>query len=171
MKVSNITAVVATLIAIASLAFAYKQSLRQEFSDVKTLDMQVQSLIHKIDNKADIEKIENINIPKGAVVAFDTKECPTGWSEYVQAYGRFIRGIDRSGGKIDPDGERLPGKIQGDLFKSHNHSASGTKGTHKNGSDGSGERVTNSATVDSSSSGGNETRPKNVALLYCKKGK
>jgi hypothetical protein len=57
----------------------------------------------------------------GSVVAFTTKSCPDGWREYDRAYGRFIRGIDKSGEKIDPDGIRDPGNLQNDAIKEHAH--------------------------------------------------
>lgn len=46
------------------------------------------------------------SVPVGAVMAFNLSACPTGWSEYAPAYGRFIRGIDKSGANIDPLGQR-----------------------------------------------------------------
>jgi len=56
-------------------------------------------------------------IPNGAVIAFDLKECPSiGWEEYKLAHGRFVRGIDNSGRRIDPDGTRAPGSHQEDSF-------------------------------------------------------
>lgn len=58
--------------------------------------------------------------PAGAVMAFDLTSCPEGWSEYLPARGRFVRGIDGSGG-VDPDGVRVPGHQQGDANKSHTH--------------------------------------------------
>jgi hypothetical protein len=47
-----------------------------------------------------------VTIPSGAVVPFNLANCPAGWSEYQPAYGRFIRGIDKSGRSIDPSGQR-----------------------------------------------------------------
>nr|VFJ69801.1 MAG: hypothetical protein BECKFW1821C_GA0114237_10207 [Candidatus Kentron sp. FW] len=43
---------------------------------------------------------------QGSVVAFDAQECPSGWSEYAQAYGRFVRGIDKIGEKTVKTGSR-----------------------------------------------------------------
>ena len=61
-------------------------------------------------------------VPSGAVIAFDSEKCPTlGWREYKLAHGRFIRGINRSGGDIDPDGERKAGSIQDEQFAAHSH--------------------------------------------------
>ncbi|QQG38125.1 MAG: hypothetical protein HYS26_01050 [Candidatus Kaiserbacteria bacterium] len=106
--------------------------------------------------------------PSGAVMAFDLTACPSGWSEYTPAYGRFIRGIDKSGTSIDPSGQRAPGSTQGDDFGAHTHSAAIVAGTNWTGESytysfsGTGNGSTGSA-------GGSETRPKNVALLYCEK--
>lgn len=117
-----------------------------------------------------ISKIPDIiSVPSGAVVAFDAETCPSeGWKEYKAAYGRFVRGIDRSGSNVDPDGERNPGSLQEDEFKAHNHSEQRFKiGTHC-GLDGCNGGPTNE-TVQTGSTGGQETRPRNVALLYCVK--
>ncbi len=65
------------------------------------------------------------SVPSGAVMAFNLSACPTGWSEYAPAYGRFIRGIDKSGTNIDPSGQRSPGDVQADDFKTHSHGYSG----------------------------------------------
>ena len=37
----------------------------------------------------------SIDVPGSAVVAFDSAECPTGWTEYGLAEGRFIIGVGR----------------------------------------------------------------------------
>ncbi len=121
------------------------------------------------------EIIGKISLPHGAVIAFNRDTCPSGWREYTPAYGRFIRGIDRSGDNIDPHprGERKPGSIQEDDLGSHFHSrpndvhsgyqdgrawiASAKHFSYANGNPFTGE------------TGGRETRPVNVALLYCEK--
>ena len=109
-----------------------------------------------------------ISIPSGAVIAFELDNCPVaGWKEYTLAHGRFVRGVDRSGTKIDPDTNRKIGSHQGDEFKSHTHDVDGTSGGHKHGADDSNEEVTTAARVKTTAVGGEETRPKNVALLYC----
>ena len=77
-----------------------------------------------------------------AVVPFAAGSCPAGWTEYVPAYGRFIRGIDRPG-TTDAGGVRAIANIQEDDFKAHDHTrpgavydAHGPKGgSCKNGSD------------------------------------
>ena len=56
-------------------------------------------------------------VPSGMVAAFNLTACPSGWTEYTPAYGRFIRGIDKSGSNtsekrrsalLPKDVERLP---------------------------------------------------------------
>lgn len=108
---------------------------------------------------------------KDSVVAFDKENCPGGWYEYSKGYGRFIRGLDKSGLGIDAEKNRIIGSVQNDDFKNHNHlqryrnvkghfSSSGWEHVpHVNGGSTKGQSTT--------SSGGAETRPKNVALLYC----
>lgn len=123
--------------------------------------------------------------PTGAVLAFDLATCPTGWSEYTPARGRFLRGID-SAGTVDPSGKRAPGNIQSHMFKQHGHTNYyASSGYNGYGNQGSGwlsnfatapggayagsvttqEFITNS--LDPSA--GVETRPVNVAVLYCRK--
>ncbi len=109
---------------------------------------------------------------RDAVVAFNLPTCPAGWEEYTPAYGRFIRGIDKSGTAIDPRSPRTPGSLQDDEFKKHNHTRDNDVwdfgNTQQSGATqcgtcqgyGHGNTVTGET-------GGDETRPKNVALLYC----
>ena len=68
-------------------------------------------------------KKTGVKIPKDVVLAFDDDRCPQGWEEYKQAYGKFIRGVDKSGKLIDPDGQRHPGTPQGDSYEKHTHTA------------------------------------------------
>jgi len=128
-------------------------------------------------NIADVVRDGSNGVPSGAVMAFDSDTCPTAWSEYIPAYGRFIRGIDKSGDGIDSEGVRLSGSLQDDSVESHSHSFTGET-VSRGGNSGTGRVV---AIGDSSNFGeytpagtiGNygtsETKPKNVALLFCKK--
>lgn len=129
------------------------------------------SLISNYNNI--VQELDNLKSSlSGAVVAFNLTECPGGWSEYVKAYGRFIRGIDNSDSPIDPDGKRNIGHTQEDMLASHEHKvqvAYGAGGhpaawsmTHNNPT--SGHEYSKMA-----KEGGKETRPKNVSLLYCVK--
>ncbi len=114
-----------------------------------------------------------LTVPKGAVLAFDAKQCPKGWQAFKPAYGQFIRGIDYSGTNIDPDGERIPASSQAESIKSHTHIQmyADVKGHFSpNGYDFV-PHVTKTGKmgVETNSFGGSETRPKNIALLYCVK--
>lgn len=112
-------------------------------------------------------------LPSGAVVSFDLDQCPQGWTEYPLAYGRFIRGIDRSGAKIDTDGERKHGSVQEDALQTHRHQFSYNVGGNQAGGGRNMEQNAANASMpvgpplDARTEA--ETRPKNVALLYCKK--
>lgn len=111
----------------------------------------------------------------GSVIAFNLSSCPNGWQEYQPAYGRFIRGIDKSGNKIDPDSIRTPGTLQNEDLKKHNHTLtlagrSGNKAfINHPPAWGYDDSVGAPSTASSNETGGEETRPKNVALLYCEK--
>lgn len=147
----------------------------------RTLAVKVAELVDQQAFEAVNRRLNDINdaqvrqelmaftIPVGSVVPFNLETCPTGWREYTPAYGRFIRGIDRSTDTIDPMGERLPGSLQEDELKAHTHRF-GWSTNITNGSDGSGEQVgapNPGLNRDTSPAGGPETRPKNVALLFC----
>jgi hypothetical protein len=127
-------------------------------------------------------EISSIQMPIGTVVAFSTNECPDGWSNYAPAYGRFIRGIDKEG-RTDPAGIRLPETLQSDSLKGHSHDGVITTSIGNSGQenqsfidvgDGNIGKSTFNATGNNTKSstksfGDSETRPKNVALLYCEK--
>lgn len=123
-------------------------------------------------------QVMGVGIPAGTISAFASTTCPTGWSEYTPARGRFLRGIDNGAGN-DPSGTRVPGNVQDDLLRSHQHTIS-NQGLGLNGlasSQGSGADDTNYAFADATfasaaifradSAGGPETRPKNVAVTFC----
>lgn len=129
--------------------------------------------------------------PLGRVSAFNRKECPSGWKEYAPAYGRFIRGIDRSGSHFDPDGLRIIGTLQDYSTALPRTAFTGkttTTGIHHHDSTGRtpfrtkyGNNDSREARGKGSNDGGHshgiiitsggdaETRPSNVALLYCEK--
>ena len=124
--------------------------------------------------------------PSGAVMAFNRADCPAGWSIFKAAQGRFIRGVDQSG-IIDKGGSRVVGSLQHDTFQGHRHNMEASGGTGLwDSTQGTGpsrraaitnygnrksflilEPITDPnrgpARVDA------ETRPKNVALLYCER--
>lgn len=137
-------------------------------------------------------------MPAGAVIAFNLPACPAGWSEYKPAYGRFIRGIDKSGKKIDPDGQRKEESYQEDAIRNITGILNGVSGMANRawywgflpGENGAFTVKKNQDTYnryagDYNPSGGvgtsagfdasktvptaEDNRPKNVALLYCQK--
>lgn len=133
----------------------------------------LQKMISELQSQLNGNISNSSNMPSGAIVAFDLTDCPNGWSEYALAYGRFIRGIDRSGAKIDPDGERARGNVQEDALQSHIHTRRYRIGGNTAGG---GRNMEDNAANDTFRTGppeeartSTETRPKNVALLYCKK--
>jgi len=116
----------------------------------------------------------------GQIAAFALSSCPGGWAEYTPARGRFLRGIDNSAGN-DPDGTRAPGGSQADDFKTHTHTVTDNstavqvydQGGNAGGTYGTIARPDANGTVSArrplviGSTGGTETRPKNVAVIFC----
>ncbi|ODA66154.1 hypothetical protein A7A08_03007 [Methyloligella halotolerans] len=124
-----------------------------------------------------------IGIPTGTIAAFAASSCPTGWSEYTPARGRFLRGIDNGAGN-DPEGARTPGGSQEDAapnitgglgIDGYIFAATGAFTTL---SDAQGGNIANSSltrrvSFDASASNAkygaaNEIRPKNVAVTFCR---
>ena len=117
------------------------------------------------------------DIPARAVVSFNLEECPEQWQVYERAYGRFVRGIDpREEKNIDPDGARSPGEHQEDAIQEHHH----TRRYHESGKRAGGEHPdfeyqtpkgnkVFATTQITDARVSEETRPKNVSLLYCEK--
>jgi hypothetical protein len=102
-------------------------------------------------------------------MAFDLTTCPAGWVEYTAARGRFLRGIDNGAGN-DPDGTRAPGNAQLDELKNHTHTY--VQSQNNNGDYAStNQEAANKGVVAgvTDATGGAETRPKNVAVLFCRK--
>lgn len=77
--------------------------------------------------------------------------------------GEFVRGFDNGRG-VDID--RTIGSFQEDEFKEHIHQLSGSGHTSGNGS-----RVSylglNAGRMNTTIAGGSETRPRNIAMMYC----
>lgn len=103
--------------------------------------------------------------------SFDAKAYPSlaailGKSNTPDLRGYFVRGLDPTG-QIDPEGKsRQPGSTQADAFAAHSHSFQVWKSYDSGtGYDGGGNDFGN-VPADTSSVGGSETRPKNVALNY-----
>lgn len=130
--------------------------------------------------------ITGTGVPTGTIAAFESSSCPSGWTEYTAARGRFLRGIDNGAGN-DPAGTRAPGATQTDAMQGHYHPFVMDVGTITNGSNSLGTAGNTFAlgsgslygSVVPSSSGpasdgtngtprtANETRPKNVAVTWC----
>ena len=113
-------------------------------------------------------------IPSKAVIAFELADCPTGWTRYRPAYGRFIRGFNPGDNANDlTDIGRKLGDLQEDEVKRHSHPMRNQydkgplSGAHAHpyiaGKQSKPERS------EDRMEGGAESRPKNVALLYCQK--
>lgn len=123
-------------------------------------------------------------VPAGAVMAFYRSTPPTGWLECngqsAAAYpnlvaigiintpdlrGEFIRGWDNGKG-TDPG--RSLGSSQADELKSHTHQAKGAElGTGAGPIFWWDSTNSGSATRTTLATGGIETRPRNIALMYC----
>ncbi len=78
--------------------------------------------------------------------------------------GEFIRGWDDGRGV---DSGRTFGTAQADELKSHNHTVTTLGGASAVRPEDVGAGNVGSKTSTTSSTGGNETRPRNIALLYC----
>lgn len=135
-------------------------------------------------------------LPAGAVQVFAMNSAPTGWlscdgsavsrttysslfSAIATTYGtgdgsttfnlpdlrgEFIRGWDGGRGV---DSGRTFGTAQADELKSHSHQVAWSPAE---GGSGAGSRVENYPSTyarSTSSTGGTETRPRNIAMLYC----
>ncbi|MCK9272682.1 hypothetical protein M0P65_03995 [Candidatus Gracilibacteria bacterium] len=107
-------------------------------------------------------------VPTGAIMAFNLTTCPDTWTEYLPARGRFLRGIDSTG--IN-DTVRVLGDLQTDDLKSHAHqqSVNSGPGSGTNAAPGVNSISPTGYGTYTSLFGGTETRPKNVAVLFCVK--
>ncbi len=133
-------------------------------------------------------------VPVGSVINHAAETAPTGWLEcdgsavsrttYAALFavigtvfgtgdgsttfnvpdlrGEFVRGWDDTRG-VDP--ARAFGSAQADEFESHTHTVSAQQDDTPNTAIASGSGV-QTATVTTSATGGTETRPRNIALLY-----
>lgn len=165
---NSLLTVVALVVAATSAYFTWQIGAERKIQDLQT-DLgrntkSIKELQQRLPPKA---------VPPGAVLSFNLEECPgPDWKEFKLGYGRFVRGIDRSGDNIDPSGPRTPGSLQSDEMKSHTHTTTimvadpnvdGVDSTtRRSGDHHNQKRPTEHA-------GGIESRPKNVALLYCER--
>ncbi|MDP2091130.1 MAG: hypothetical protein Q8K30_06060 [Candidatus Gracilibacteria bacterium] len=131
--------------------------------------------------KTTVDGIGSGTIPVGAVIAFNGTSCPTGWTAAdgsgdekntsganttLDLRGTFIRGMN--GDLNGRDVSRTLGDYQADELKSHHHQVTGGGGAG-GGSTNLGYFQSFTVNRDTTSVGGTETRPRNVALLYCVK--
>jgi hypothetical protein len=122
-------------------------------------------------------------VPTGAVMAFYRSTPPTGWLECngqsAAAYpnlvaigvittpdlrGFFVRGWDNSRG-VDPG--RALGTAQEDAFEAHVHGYFAAQGISSGPSPAFVGGNFGNSVPSTTSVGGTETRPKNIALMYC----
>jgi hypothetical protein len=134
------------------------------------------------DLEAKIERLTTRTDKRGIVAAFVAKECPTPWKLYPEAMGRFIRGIDPNG-VVDPDGVRQPGSVQVDGLADHVHTmGTNSTDTFQMAGGGANQRLSHwppagenaaqygggaAKSTNGAVGGIKETRPRNVALLFC----
>ncbi|MBU1002379.1 MAG: tail fiber protein [Proteobacteria bacterium] len=134
--------------------------------------------------------------PAGSVMAFGMSSAPTGWlpcdgtevsrTDYAVLFsavgetygagdgsstfnlpdlrGEFVRGWDNERGV---DAGRVMGSWQEDEFKSHTHTVFFNNAAGTGDGDPKPQNIPGSQDVSTDATGGTETRPRNVALLYC----
>lgn len=96
----------------------------------------------------------------------------TGKNTVPDMRGQFIRGKNngRSDGYEDPEGERVLGEYQDDIFETHVHDYSDVgvsqTGLTSGATDFSNPTETVKQTASDSDGGGSETRPKNIAVNF-----
>lgn len=135
-------------------------------------------------------------MPSGAVLPFAMSSAPTGWlkcggqavsrTTYASLFaaigttfgtgdgsttfalpdlrGEFVRGWDDGRGV---DTGRTFGSFQNDEFESHTHSISHYYESNNSGSNIAGGSGSSTVSWSTNATGGSETRPRNIALLYC----
>jgi len=147
----------------------------------------------EVISSAEINQNFAIAAPEGAIMAFYLADCPEGWTVAdgtngtPDLRGRFIRGMDNMGvgaANVDPQSAiRTLGHEQLDAFQSHLHWRNPSHLTESafvhipgayNVAGGTTEVSFFSHTGEPSTHGSNgaprtstETRPRNVALIYC----
>ncbi len=125
-----------------------------------------------VNKLIDLDNRINSILSPGAVMAFNLASCPAGWSAAdgggtparPDLRGVFIRGLDNGRG-LDPG--RTFGSYQEDDFENHTHGGrtmDASQGWCPRAGCGDYGGVSAMAFV-----GGSETRPINVALIYCVK--
>ena len=143
-----------------------------------------------------VTAVQQALIPAGAVQAFAMNSAPSGWlaadgsnvnrTTYAALFsaigttygsgdgsttfdlpdlrGYFVRGSGTNG---DGTAAGTFGVKQADDLKSHSHNYTRYNVTSPRTSGGTGNFWSDTAEVATSTTGGTETRPKNIAMLYC----
>ena len=113
-------------------------------------------------------------VPSGLIAAFATTTCPTGWTVYAPAVGRFLRGIDTASNTSDTQ-NRAPGSTETDTMQGHVHgqgyvnSVGLGAGSFPYGSSGASTGTPITDGTNGTPRTGLETRPVNVAVTFCQK--
>lgn len=115
-----------------------------------------------------------LSVPAGTVAAFNLATCPAGWIPADGTNGtRDLRGVFIRGYGTNTDGTAASGAFgvfQDDAFKAHTHTISNFRIQSIGGGGGNDIWDKDSGSVTTSSVGDPaETRPDNVALLFCQK--
>jgi hypothetical protein len=114
-------------------------------------------------------------VPQGSIMAFNLLSCPAGWtladgtSNTPDLRGMFIRGLDDGSAGNDPEAPRALGSIQDDDFEEHSHTLTYSNVLIGGGGTGVSAMQGTIRNRETELTGGDETRPRNVALIYCVK--
>lgn len=102
-------------------------------------------------------------VPEGAVMAFNLKECPTGWKLLDAAAGRFIMGVNKENPLYSTGGvEKIADS------GNHSHVARRVHTQHNRfGNDNKDDWWHTSK--DGNHNHGGENRPPYISLLFCEK--
>jgi len=138
--------------------------------------------------KTYVDSITGPLVPTGAIMPFFRSTAPSGWAKcdgttipittetaalraliapattYPQLQGEFIRGLDQTRG-VDPG--RSVGDAQAQDIQPHAHPITYIQSIGGGSSQGSGAANQAVAGSGTGSTGTKETRPRNVAFLYC----
>jgi hypothetical protein len=84
------------LVALQHAAIAKESSCGAEKTTKDAISC-LENLIATISNQLETEKTKKTKFPKGLVAAFESVNCPVGWSGYKDAEGRFLIGTGQNG--------------------------------------------------------------------------
>lgn len=171
-----VISLVATTLIVSGLAYA-ATTITSTSQTVVNNDIMSAAWFNDVNSK--LANATSWQVPSGAIMAFNLSACPTWWIAANGANGtpdlrwEFIRWLDSGRGV---DSGRALRSWQGDAFASHSHNQMvSNRDNWGNWYDGVYPASANNPVAktgspyDTSSVGGSETRPRNVALLYCQK--